>query len=161
MAQGVTKIIAKWLLSVMFLIGLLSQTAISQTTPHKPTQTAQTVEKGKQNPIRDQAVFILKDCLLNSKSIATLRQRADVIADASSLLWDYDKSFASDALNAFIELALSQYAELASKEKRTADEDKQIRDWEYGIKGSLKVMMQKDSANGITLQNKYFRGCPR
>lgn len=146
----------KGLLVILQLVYVFGSIVVAQTNSSTVAPENAVSQKLNQDQVRNQAIFLLKDSLSNSKSIGSLRQRADVVVDASSVLWEHDKSFAEESLNAFVKRVLSDYEELAGKEKRTADEERTIRDLDFSLRRSLKLLMQKNSLEGIDLQGKYF-----
>lgn len=144
-------------LPVSFLLMcLLSSHVFAQNTTPKSSANVSAVEKISQDQIRGQAVLLLKSSLLNSKSIVAFRQKADVIVDASSVLWEHDEAFALEALMVFVGQTLSDYSDLAGKEKKTEEESKKIRELDYALKRCLKLLAQKDAVNGSSIQSKYF-----
>lgn len=145
------------LIPILLFLGFCTVSSVSQKTDAPKASNASSEQKERENHIRNQAVFLLKDNLLKSKSISNLRQRADVIAEASTILWDYDRTFADESLVAFIEQSLTDYRALSAKEKRTAEENTTIGNLDYALKKSLKSLTQKDLRNGSLLQNKYFK----
>ncbi len=145
------------LIIVLLLLSFGSVLSFSQKTEAPKTSSASSDQKEREKQIRNQAVFLLKDNLLKSKSINNLRQRADVITDASSILWDYDRLVAEESLVTFIEQSLADYMDLSAKEKRTSEENTTIRNLDYALKKSLKALSQKDLKNGSFLRNKYFK----
>ncbi len=140
-----------FILSVCILLGMAQGTAAQETS----VITGEGEEKDGQK--RAQAVLLLRANLISSKSIRNLRQRADVIAEASSILWSYDRPIAKESLILFIEQCLTDYEELSAKERRTIDENATLGNLDYAIKRSLKALTQRDSKNGSVLQDKYFR----
>lgn len=148
--------LCKWII-VLLLLGFCSVSSVSQKSDAPTASNASPEQKDRENQIRNQAVFLLKDNLSKSKSIINGRQRADVITDASTILWDYDRPVAEESLLTFINQSLANYRDLLTKEKRTAEENKAIQDLDYALKTSLRVLTQKDPKNGSLLRNRYFK----
>lgn len=109
----------------------------------------------RENQTRSDAIFLLKDILLRNNSIVDLRRQSDVVVDAASLIWEHDPQFANENLLIYIEKALSIYRELAATEKRTSDEDKRLRDLDYSLRESLKLLNQKNPNSGVAVQKEY------
>lgn len=147
--------IYKWF-TFLLLLPFCSFIANSQDTDPKETSRASEERIEIEKQIKDQAILLLKDNLLNSKSIDNFRQRADVIAEASVTLWDHDRPFAEESLTKFINQSLTDYKELLTKEKREADENTTLQNLDYGLKKSLRALARKDLKSADLLQSKFF-----
>jgi len=142
--------------TTLILLTLCCVISYSQVDKPKETSSILEQQKEKKRFIKEQAVLLLKTSLLNSKSIENFRQRADVIAEASTTLWDYDRSFARESLLDFINRWLADYKELLSKENRTKEEHTILRNLEYALKTTLKALASKDIEKAKSLQDKLF-----
>src|SRR2546429_538050 len=97
--------LCKWI-TVLLLLGFGSVISVCQKPDAQKISdppSDQKDQKEREKQIRNQAVFLLKDNLLKGKSINNLRQRADVVTEASTILWDYDRPVAEESLVTFIE----------------------------------------------------------
>ena len=110
----------------------------------------------KERFVKEQAVLLLKNSLLNLKNIENFLQKTDVIIEASTTLWDYDKSFAEDSLLNFINQSLADYKELSEKENKTPEENAGLQNLFYALEKSLKLLAGKDLETAKLLQNKFF-----
>ena len=147
--------IRKWFI-VLFLLFFVVPVAHSQdAAPPEPSRAAEE-QSEIEKQIKDQAVFLLRNNLLRSKSIDNIRQRAEIVAEASVTLWDYDQPFAENSLLGFINQSLTEYKELLVKEKRTADETKSMQNLDFALKKSLRALARKDLRAADLLQNKFF-----
>lgn len=147
--------IYKWF-TILVLLALCSFISYSQGNKTIKTSRVSEQQSEKEKYVKDQAILLLKNSLLNSKSIKNFRQRTDVIAEASTTLWDYDQSFAEESLLNFINQSLADYKELLSKENKTAEESTTLQDLAYTLKKSLKALAGKDIEKANLLQNKFF-----
>lgn len=145
--------IFKWF-TILVLLTLCNFISYSQGNETRKTSREQQREKEKY--VKEQAILLLKTVLLDSKSIEHFQQKTDVIAEASTTLWDYDKSFAEESLLNFIKQSLANYKELLAKENRTTEENTTLQNLDYALKKSLKALAGKDLEKAKLLQNKFF-----
>jgi hypothetical protein len=114
-------------------------------------------EKQKKQFIKEQAITSLKDILLNSKSVESVEQRANLVANASVVLWNYDKFFAENSITTLIAELLSDY-ESSFLDENPPDEIKDKRlSLSYSIKLLIKAIAKKDSKLANKFQNRYFK----
>lgn len=137
---------------IVVLISLCGFNSFAQTDRPAAFQP----KKDREKFIKEQAVLILKNSLLDSKSIGNFRQRTDVVTEASAALWEYDRNFARESLLAFVNQTLSDYKELLSKENKTAEENIALRNITHAVEKSLKILAGKDLEAAEALQNKFF-----
>lgn len=146
----------KWItiLIILNLCSIITYSQINDTDEKIPSISNE--QSDNERYVKQQAVFLLKNNLLNAKSIENFRQRTKVIAEASTTLWDYDKSFARESLLDFINQSLADYKDLLSKENRTTEENTVLQNLAFALKKSLKALAGKDLQEARLLQNKYF-----
>ncbi|MGH2552351.1 MAG: hypothetical protein ACRDEB_01475, partial [Chitinophagaceae bacterium] len=142
--------------TILILLIFCCFISYSQVDKTKETSSILEQQKEKKRFIKEQAILLLKTSLLGSKSIENFRQRTDVIAEASTTLWDYDQSFARESLLDFINQLLADYKEFLSKENRTKEENTTLRNLEYALKQTLKALAVKDLGKAKSLQDELF-----
>lgn len=138
-------------------MGFSSNFTVSQSGEVRIARSASWEQKQKDDQIRDEAILLLKDNLAKSKSIISIRQRTDVIVEASAILWDFDRSFAAESLNTFIQRLLADFKELSQRENRSPQESVTVWDLDYALRKSLGALTKKDPKDGILLQSEYFK----
>ncbi len=99
--------------------------------------------------------MILKNNLLNSKSIANKYQQTDVIAQAFLALWNEDRRFATDFLMESIKSDLKSYESLLEKESEEKSEEKE--ELAYSINTKIKALAKKEVAAADSLMKEFIR----
>jgi hypothetical protein len=142
-----------------FLILIAFSVLHSQKTAPKTVKDSKNSdeEKEKKQYIKEQAITSLKDILLNSKSVEKLEQRANLVANASVILWNYDKAFAENSITSLTTELLNDY-ESTFIDENPSDEIKDKRlSLSYSIKLLIKAVAKKDSKLANKFQKHYFK----
>lgn len=128
--------------------------SFAQTENERNVEAEELQRAAKQN--RENAVLSLKDNLSTSRSISNLRQQSQVIAQAAVTLWAFDKRYAQDAVEAAVNAWISEYGSLFSKDRKTKEEDQQIRDLGRAINTVTRAISRRDVELANALQQKFY-----
>jgi hypothetical protein len=114
-------------------------------------------EKLKKQFIKEQAITSLKDILLNSKSVENLEQRANIVAKASIVLWNYDKPFTENSITTLTTELINEYESTFFDDN--PNEEIIVKRWSlsYSVKTLIKAIAKKDSKLASKFQKQYFK----
>lgn len=143
-------------ITIFIFLSFFCFVSYSQVDNTKKTSSTIKQESEKEKFEKEQAVFLLKNILLKSKSIENFQQKTYVIIEAAVTLWDYDKPFARESLLDFIDQSFADYQELLSTNNRTSEENNKLQDLSITLNKSLKALAGKDLEKAKLLQNKFF-----
>lgn len=136
--------------TILILLAFCSFVSYSQNGQSNVSQ------RQREKFIKEQAVLLLKNTLLEAKAIENFRQKTDVIIEASVALWDYDRVLAEETLLNFINQSLGDHEKLLAIENRTDGENAALENSVYALEKSLKALAGKDLEKAKILQNKFF-----
>ena len=137
----------------------ISATFSQVKSSSKPSQNTAVTddEKQKKQFIREQAILSLKDVLLNSKSAESVEQQAKMTADASVVLWDYDRDFAQNSITTLTTELLGEYESTFDDDKSSEEIEDRRRSLAFAVKMLIKAVAKKDPKTADAFQQRYFK----
>ncbi|MDQ3636153.1 MAG: hypothetical protein M3405_16860 [Acidobacteriota bacterium] len=144
-------------ITIFIFLSFFGFVSYSQVDNTKKTSSTNKQESEKEKFEKEQAVFLLKKILLESKSIENFQQKTYVIIEAAVTLWDYDKPFARESLLDFIDQSFADYQELLSTNNRTSEENNKLQDLSITLNKSLKALAGKDLEKGNYCKTNFLK----
>jgi hypothetical protein len=148
----------KYLILLLILFAGLV-TVYSQSKPPNKVQNSNKnsdEEKKRQQFIKEQAILLLKEVLLNSKSVEDIGQRAYIVGEASSVLWKFDSAFAQDSILSSTNEFISRYDSILNQLSENEDDKINKRELNYAIKILLSKLAKNNLKLYNQLQKKFF-----
>jgi hypothetical protein len=144
---------------LLFFVIIPFSTLYSQKPIPKSVQNSKNNddEKLKKQFIKEQAIASLKDILLNSKSVENLEQKANIVAKASIVLWNYDKPFTENSITTLTTELLNDYESTFFDDNPTEEIIDKRWSLSYSVKTLIRAIAKKDSKLASKFQKQYFK----
>jgi hypothetical protein len=158
MIMNILKTLSNLVFLLFFLIAFTT-ISLSQKPNIKPVPNSKVSddEKLKKQFIKEQAITSLKDILLNSKSVENLQQRANIVAKASIVLWNYEKLFSENAITTLTTELINEYESTFSDDNPNEEIIDKRWSLSYAVKTLIKAISKKDAKLASKFQKQYFK----